>query len=115
MTKQQIVVRTLPYGYHNAIDDLQLYLNNGYNVVMVNKITNDNLSVEALEYILEKQDELEINSKEVLEIIKEQGLLFVEKGQLYCGRYGDIELLLEEDDFQDEHEYELLKEVFENE
>ena len=115
MTKQQIVVRTLPYGYHNAIDDLQLYLNNGYNVVMVNKITNDNLSVEALEYILEKQDELEINSKEVLEIIKEQGFLFVEKGQLYCGRYGDIEVLLEEDDFQDKHEYELLKEVLENE
>lgn len=115
MTKQQIVVRTLPYGYHNAIDDLQLYLNNGYNVVMVNKITNDNLSVEALEYILEKQDELEINSKEVLEIIKEQGFLFVEKGQLYCGRYGDIEVLLEEDDFQDKHEYEVLKEVFENE
>ena len=115
MTKQQIVVRTLPYGYHNAIDDLQLYLNNGYNVVMVNKITNDNLSVEALEYILEKQDELEINSKEVLEIIKEQGFLFVEKGQLYCGRYGDIEVLLEEDDFQDKHEYELLKEVFGNE
>ena len=115
MTKQQIVVRTLPYGYHNAIDDLQLYLNNGYNVVMVNKITNDNLSVEALEYILEKQDELEINSKEVLERIKEQGFLFVEKGQLYCGRYGDIEVLLEEDDFQDKHEYELLKEVLENE
>ena len=80
-----------------------------------NKITNDNLSVEALEYILEKQDELEINSKEVLEIIKEHRFLFVEKGQLYCGRYGDIEVLLEEDDFQDKHEYELLKEVFGNE
>ena len=115
MSKQQIVVRTLPYGYHNTIDDLQLYLNNGYNVVMVNKITNDNLSVEALEYILEKQDELEINSKEVLEIIKEHRFLFVEKGQLYVGRYGDTELLLEEDDFQDKHEYELLKEVLENE
>ena len=52
---------------------------------------------------------------EALEIIKEQGFLFVEKGQLYCGRYGDIEVLLEEDDFQDKQEYELLKEVFENE
>ena len=113
MTKQ-IVVRTLPYGYPNAINDLQLYLNNGYNVVMVNKITSEK-SVEALEYILEKQDELEINSKEVLEIIKEHRFLFVEKGQLYCGRYGDIEVLLEEDDFQDKHEYELLKEVFGNE
>lgn len=50
-----------------------------------------------------------------LEIIKEHRFLFVEKGQLYCGRYGDIELLLEEDDFQDKHEYELLKEVFGNE
>ena len=49
-----------------------------------------------------------------LEIIKEQGFLFVEKGQLYCGRYGDIEVLLEEDDFEDKHEYELLKEVFGN-
>lgn len=114
MTKQ-VVVRTLPYGYPNAIGDLQLYLINGYRVVMVNKITNDNLSVEALEYILEKQDELEINSKEVLEIIKKYSFLFVQKGQLYSGRYGDIELLLEEDDFQDEHEYELLKEVFGNE
>ena len=52
---------------------------------------------------------------EALEIIKEQGFLFVEKGQLYCGRYGDIEVLLEEDDFEDKHEYELLKEVFEDE
>lgn len=115
MAKQQIVVRTLPYGYRNAIDDLQLYLNNGYKVVMVNKITNDNSSVEVLEYILEKQDELEISSKEALEIIKKHRFLFVEKGQLYVGRYGDTELLLEEDDFQDKHEYELLKEVFGNE
>ena len=52
---------------------------------------------------------------EVLGIIKEQGLLFVEKGQLYVGRYADTELLLEEDDFQDKQEYELLKEVFGNE
>ena len=52
---------------------------------------------------------------EVLEIIKEQGFLFVEKGQLYVGRYADTELLLEEDDFQDKQEYELLKEVFGNE
>ena len=59
-------------------------------------------------------DIIEKNLK-VLDIIKEQGFLFVEKGQLYCGRYGDIEVLLEEDDFQDKHEYELLKEVFENE
>ena len=58
MTKQQIVVRTLPYGYPNATNDLQLYLISGYKVVMVNKITSEK-SVEALEYILEKQEVLE--------------------------------------------------------
>ena len=58
-------------------------------------------------------DIIEKNLK-VLEIIKEQGFLFVEKGQLYCGRYGDVELLLEEDDFEDKCEYELLKEIFGN-
>ena len=52
---------------------------------------------------------------EVLEIIKKHSFLFVEKGKLYVGRYADIELLIEEDDFQDKHEYELLKEVFEDE
>lgn len=51
---------------------------------------------------------------EALEIIKEHRFLFVEKGQLYVGRCCDVELLLEEDDFQDEQEYELLKEVFGN-
>ena len=49
-----------------------------------------------------------------LEIIKEHSFLFVKKGKLYVGRYADTELLLEEDDFQDEQEYELLKEVFGN-
>ena len=52
---------------------------------------------------------------EALEIIKEHRFLFVEKGQLYVGKCCDVELLLEEDDFQDEHEYELLKEVCGNE
>ena len=51
---------------------------------------------------------------EELEIIKEHRFLFVEKGQLYVGRCCDVELLVEEDDFQDEQEYELLKEVFGN-
>lgn len=51
---------------------------------------------------------------EALEIIKEHRFLFVEKGQLYVGRCCDVELLVEEDDFQDEQEYELLKEVFGN-
>ena len=52
---------------------------------------------------------------EVLEIIKEHRFLFVDKGELYVGQCCDVELLLEEDDFQDKHEYELLKEVFGNE
>ena len=51
---------------------------------------------------------------EALEIIKEHRFLFVEKGQLYVGRCCDVELLLEEDDFQDKQEYELLKDVLEN-
>ena len=79
--------------------------------------------LEALEYIgfcqivNGKEEKFNIIEKELraLEIIKKQGFLFVEKGKLYVGRYGDVELLLEEDDFQDEHEYELLKEVFGNE
>ena len=50
-----------------------------------------------------------------LEIIKEHRFLFVNKGELYVGQCCDVELLLEEDDFQDKHEYELLKEVFGNE
>ena len=58
-------------------------------------------------------DIIEKNLK-ALDIIKEQGFLFVEKWQLYCGRYGDVELLLEEDDFEDKCEYELLKGVFGN-
>lgn len=47
---------------------------------------------------------------EVLEIIKEHSFLFVEEGQLYCGRYGDIEVLLDEDDFDINQEYDLIKE-----
>lgn len=50
---KQVVVRTYPYGYTKTTEDLQICLNNGYSVVMVNKITSD-LSVEVLEYILEK-------------------------------------------------------------
>ena len=77
--------------------------------------------IEIIEKDLNRLEEVEKENKrlktdlEALEIIKEQGFLFVEKGKLYVGRYGDIEVLLEEDDFQDKHEYELLKEVFGNE
>ena len=51
----------------------------------------------------------------VLEIIKKHSFLFVEKGKIYCGRYADIELLIEEDDFETKEEYELLKEWLEDE
>ena len=56
MTKQ-VVVRTYPQGWTNATASLQKYLNNGYRVVMVSKITSEK-SVECLEYILEKNEEV---------------------------------------------------------
>ncbi len=49
-------------------------------------------------------------SLKVLEIIKNHAFLFVEKGQLYCGKYGDTELLLDEDDFETKEEFDLVKE-----
>ena len=52
---------------------------------------------------------------EVLEIIKEYTFVFVEEGQLYCGRFGDIEVPLDEDDFDSKHEYDLIKEWLRNE
>lgn len=56
-----------------------------------------------------------INKKlKVLEIIKVYGLVFVKDGQLYCGRLGDLELELDEDDFDSKEEYQLLKEWLEN-
>lgn len=51
-------------------------------------------------------------SLEVLEIIKYHGFLFVEKGKLYCGEYGDTELLLDEDDFETKEDFYLVKEFF---
>ena len=53
-------------------------------------------------------------SLEVLEIIKKHAFLFVEKGQLYCGKYGDTELLLNEDDFETKEDFKLVKEFFDN-
>ena len=63
------------------------------------------------------EKELDIIEKDLkaLEIIKEHHFLFVDKGELYVGQCCDVELLLKEYDFQDEHEYELLKKVFGNE
>ena len=57
-----------------------------------------------------------INKKlKVLEIIKDHGFLFVEKGKLYCGEYGDTELLLDEDDFETKEDFYLVKEWLESE
>ena len=53
-------------------------------------------------------------SLKVLEIIKDRGFLFIEKGELYCGEYGDTELLLDEDDFETKEDFTLVKEFFEN-
>lgn len=53
-------------------------------------------------------------SLKVLEIIKKHPFLFVEKEKLYCGRYADVELLVEENDFHDKQDYRLLKEFFKN-
>lgn len=63
----------------------------------------------------ERKDFLNIVEKDldILEIIKKHSFLFVEKGKLYVGRYADVELLLEEDDFENKQEYELLKEWLE--
>ena len=55
--------------------------------------------------------EKELNA---LEIIKKYSFVFVEKGELKSGKYADIELLLDETDFENKEEYELLKEVFYN-
>lgn len=46
-----------------------------------------------------------------LEIIKR--FIWVEDGKLNCGRYCDVEIELDEEDFEDEEELNLLKEVLE--
>ncbi len=62
--------------------------------------------------LVEDIENIILRDLEVLEIIKKHTTLF--KGKLYCGRYADIELLIEEDDFDDKEEFDLLKEWFEN-
>ena len=63
----------------------------------------------------ERKEFLSVIEKELkaLEIIKEYSFVFVENGQLKSGKYGDIEILLDESDFETKEEYELLKEVLE--
>ena len=59
------------------------------------------------------KEQVDIIEKELnaLEIIKKYSFVFVEKGELKSGKYADIELLLDETDFENQEEYELLKEV----
>ena len=53
--KKQKVVRTYPNGWTHTTDNLQNAMNQGYCVVMCNKITfKDN--TEVLEYIVEKEE-----------------------------------------------------------
>ena len=67
-------------------------------------------------YREKEEDSREIEKAlEVLEIIKEHYILFVEQGQLYSGRCGDIEVLLDEDYFDSKQEFNLLKKWFGNE
>ena len=49
--------------------------------------------------LVEDIENIILQDLKVLEIIKKHSFLFVEKGKLYCGKYGDVELLLDEDDF----------------
>ena len=54
--KKQKVVRTYPNSWTYPTDNLQKAMNQGYCVVMCNKITfKDN--TEVLEYIVEKEEE----------------------------------------------------------
>lgn len=71
-----------------------------------------------LDYLFRVNEEkYNIIEKELkaLEIIKKYSFVFVEKEELKSGKYGDIELLLDETDFENQKEYELLKEVLEDE
>ena len=54
--KKQKVIRTYPSSWTHSTDNLQNAMNQGYCVVMCNKITfKDN--TEVLEYIVEKEEE----------------------------------------------------------
>ena len=61
--------------------------------------------------LIEKNKQLKEENaeyKRVLEIIKGK-VIWVENGKLMCGRYADTEIELEEDDFEDKKEFDLLK------
>lgn len=52
------------------------------------------------------------NKLKALEIIKGK-IIWVENDKLMCGRYADTEIELEEEDFENKEEFDLLKEVLE--
>ena len=54
--KKQKVVRTYPNNWTHPTDNLQNAMNQGYCVVMCNKITFKD-KTEVLEYIVEKEEE----------------------------------------------------------
>lgn len=56
-------------------------------------------------YILKAQEQ-----EKVLNVIKEK-VIWVENDKLMCGRYADIEIELEEEDFENKEEFELVKEL----
>lgn len=51
---------------------------------------------------------------DALKIIKNKSLIWVENGKLKCGNFGDVEIIIDEDRFDNKEEYELLKEVLED-
>lgn len=53
--KKQKVIRTYPKGWNHTIDILQNAMDEGYYVVMCNKITFVD-KTEVLEYIVEKEE-----------------------------------------------------------
>ena len=60
------------------------------------------------EYRQKINKDIEIIEKdlELLDILKNKSyIIWKEKGQLYCGRYGDIEIPLDKDDFESEEDF----------
>ena len=95
-----------------ALDALK-YFKSAYNGFL--KTTNDMFCQITIsrEQANEFVEEVEVVEKKVkaLEIIKR--FIWVEDGKLKCGRYADIEIELEEEDFESKEQFNLLKEVLE--
>jgi len=70
----------------------------GFNKVELNNDKNINKSLDTIEKELK-----------ALEITKK--FIWVENDKLMCGRYADIEIELDEEDFENKEEFDLLKEM----